>query len=133
MPWSAIPDAVAGIDWHGRIVIDATNPVMSPGFRIADLGGRTSSEVVAGLVAGARLVKAANTLPAAVLAADPREGDGRRVLTLAGDDGEAKAAVAELFDAAGFAVVDLGDLVTGGRLQQVPDGAFPMRNLLQLA
>jgi predicted dinucleotide-binding enzyme len=75
----------------------------SPGSLIADLGGRTSSEVVADLVPGARLVKAANTLPAAVLAADPREDGGRRVLTLSGDDEQAKTAVAELFEGAGFA------------------------------
>jgi len=37
----------------------------------ADLGGRTSSEIVADLVPGARLVKAANTLAANVLGADP--------------------------------------------------------------
>ena len=135
VPWRAIPDAVVGIDWTGRIVIDATNPITTPapGVQIADLGGRTSSEVVADLVPGARLVKAANTLPAAVLAADPREGDGRRVITLAGDDEEAKTAVAELFDDAGFATIDLGGLVAGGHLQQVPGGAFPTLNLLQLA
>jgi predicted dinucleotide-binding enzyme len=133
VPWRAIPDAVAGVDWNGRIVIDATNPITDPGFEVADLGGRTSSEVVADLVPGARVVKAANTLPAAVLAADPREGDGRRVLTLAGDDDAAKTVVAELFDAAGFATIDLGRLVAGGRLQQVPGGPFPTLNLLQLA
>jgi predicted dinucleotide-binding enzyme len=133
VPWSAISDAVTGIDWNGRIVIDATNPIINHGSQIADLDGRTSSEVVADLVPGARLVKAANTLPAAVLAADPHEGDGRRVLTLAGDDDEAKAKVAEFFDAAGFATIDLGGLVAGGRLQQAPDGAFPTLNLLRLA
>jgi predicted dinucleotide-binding enzyme len=132
VPWSAIPDAVSGIDWTGRIVIDATNPFISPSFEIADLGGRTSSEVVASLVPGARLVKAANTILAALLAADPHEDRGRRVLTLSGDDATAKATVAELFDAAGFATIDLGGLVAGGRLQQVPGGAFPTRNLLQL-
>jgi 8-hydroxy-5-deazaflavin:NADPH oxidoreductase len=39
VPWRAIPDAVAGIDWNGRVVIDATNPIMAPDFQIADLGG----------------------------------------------------------------------------------------------
>jgi 8-hydroxy-5-deazaflavin:NADPH oxidoreductase len=133
VPWTAIPDAAAGIDWTGRIVIDATNPITIPGFQLVDLGPRTSSEVVAGLLPGARLVKAANTLGAAVLAADPQENGGRRVLTLAGDDAGAKAAVAAFFGAAGFATIDLGGLVAGGRLQQVPDGAFRGLNLLQLA
>jgi len=41
------------------------------------------------------------------------------VIFLSGDDAPAKAAVIELFDAAGFFAIDLGDLVTGGRMQQV--------------
>ena len=48
-PWAAIPDAVAGLDWTGRIVIDATNPIMAPDFHVADLDGHTSGEVVAAL------------------------------------------------------------------------------------
>ena len=130
VPWRAIPDAVAGIDWTGRIVIDAANSYTSDGP--ADLGGRTSSEIVSDLVPGARLVKAANSMGAAVLAADPREGGGRRVLVLSGDDADAKAAVAAFFDAAGFAPIDLGGLVSGGRLQQAPGGALAGLNLLQL-
>ncbi len=45
-------------------------------LRSGDLNGRTSSELVADLVAGARVVKAANTLEAAVLGA--RSARGRR-------------------------------------------------------
>jgi predicted dinucleotide-binding enzyme len=91
-----------------------------------------AGEVVAELVPGARVVKVANTLPAAVLAADPREAGGRRVLVLSGDDQAAKDTVAALFDAAGFATVDLGGLVDGGRLQDVPGGPFPRLNLLRI-
>ena len=46
-----------------------------------DLQGRTSSELVADLVAGARVVKAANTLGAEVLGSDPQEAGGRRVIS----------------------------------------------------
>jgi predicted dinucleotide-binding enzyme len=106
-------------------VIDATNAFN------ADLGGRTSSEIVADLVPGAWLVKTANTLGAKVLGADPHEAGGRRVIFLSGDDAAAKAAVAELFDAAGFFPIDLGDLVTGGRMQQV-GGPLPSHNLVRL-
>ena len=73
---------------------------------------------MAELVHGAWLVKAANTLGADVLGADPDEAGGRRVLFVSGDHEPAKAAVMELFDAAGFFPVDLGDLVTGGAMQQ---------------
>jgi len=112
VPWSSVPTAVSGLQWHGQTVIDATNAWD------AELGGRTSSELVADLVPGARLVKAANTLWAEVLGADPHEAGGRRVIFLSGDDAAAKASVVELFDAAGFFVIDVGDLVTGGRMQQ---------------
>src|SRR5436309_14385183 len=43
--------------WNGRILIDATNPVVQPGFRLANLNGCTSSEIVASLVPGTRVVK----------------------------------------------------------------------------
>jgi hypothetical protein len=80
--------------------------------------GRTSSELLADLVAGARVVKAANTLSAEVLASDPREAGGRRVLFISGDDADAKADVVALFKDAGFATIDLGDLKTGA-MQQI--------------
>jgi 8-hydroxy-5-deazaflavin:NADPH oxidoreductase len=55
------------------------------------LGGRTPSDIVANLVPGAKLVKAFNTLLAAALAADPKQGGGQRVIFVSGDDDGAKA------------------------------------------
>jgi predicted dinucleotide-binding enzyme len=114
VPWGSVPKALEGLRWDGQIVIDATND-----FDPSDLDGRTSSEVVAGLVKGAPVVKAANTLVAALLGADPRQAGGQRVLFLSGDDPDAKAEVSALFQDAGFFTIDLGDLVTGGQMQQV--------------
>jgi 8-hydroxy-5-deazaflavin:NADPH oxidoreductase len=126
VPWGSVPAAVAGLHWDGQTVIDTTNS-----FNPSDLGDRTSSEIVADLVPGARLVKAANTLGADVLGSDPHvAGGGQRVLFLSGDDPEAKATVVKLFDAAGFFTIDLGDLVTGGRMQQV-GGPLPAHNLVR--
>lgn len=125
VPWGNVPEAVAGLQWDGQAVIDTTNAFN------ADLGGRTSSEIVADLVPGARLVKAANTLAAKVLGADPHEAGGRRVIFLSGDDAQARATVADLFDAAGFFPIDLGSLVTGGRMQQL-GGPLPAHNLIRL-
>lgn len=114
VPWDRVAAAVQGINWNGQIVIDATND-----WEADDLQGRTSSELVAGLVAGARLVKAANTLSAEVLGSDPHEAGGERVIFISGDDAEAKAEVVALFQDAGFAAIDLGDLATGGAMQQI--------------
>jgi len=68
-------------------------------------------------VAGARLVKTANTLSAEVLGSDPHEAGGQRVIFISGAD--AKAEVSALFQDAGFAAIDLGDLTTGGAMQQI--------------
>jgi predicted dinucleotide-binding enzyme len=124
--WPQVPQAVDGLEWEGRIVIDPTND-----FDPSDLDGRTSSEVVAALVAPARVVKAANTLGAAVLASDPQQAGGRRAVFLSGDDDEAKAEVAALFEAAGFSPIDLGGLREGGRMQQV-GGPLAGQNLIRL-
>jgi predicted dinucleotide-binding enzyme len=112
--WPQVPQAVDGLEWKGRIVIDPTND-----FDPSDLDGRTSSEVLADLVAPARVVKAGNTLGAAVLGSDPDQAGGRRVIFLSGDDAEAKSEVVALFEDAGFFVVDLGSLREGGEMQQV--------------
>jgi predicted dinucleotide-binding enzyme len=114
VPWDRVPAAVHGLDWNGRVVVDATND-----WAADDLQGRTSSELLADLVAGARVVKAANTLGAEVLGSDPQEAGGRRVIFVSGDDTDAKADVVALFQDAGFAPIDLGDLATGGEMQQI--------------
>jgi predicted dinucleotide-binding enzyme len=114
VPWASVPNALEGLRWNDQIVIDATND-----FDARDLDGRTSSEVVADLVGDAPVVKAANTLAAALLGADPRQAGGQRVLFLSGDDLDAKAEVSALFQDAGFFTIDLGDLITGGQMQQV--------------
>jgi predicted dinucleotide-binding enzyme len=119
VPWDRVPGAVRGLEWDGRIVIDATNDFAATDFEGGDLEARTSSELVAELVSGARVVKGANTLVAAVLGSNPHEAAGQRVIFLSGDDVDAKSEVRTLFEDAGFFVIDLGDLVAGGRMQQV--------------
>jgi 8-hydroxy-5-deazaflavin:NADPH oxidoreductase len=114
VPWPRVRQAIEGLEWNGQILIDATND-----FDPSDLHGRTSSEVVADLVRGARVVKAANTLGAAVLGSDPQEAGGQRVIFLSGDDLDAKAEVISLFGDAGFFTIDLGALITGGAMQQL--------------
>jgi len=131
--WPQVPEALSGLPaWDGRILIDATNPVVQPGFRLADLDGSTSSEIVASLAPGARVVKVANTLVRAMLAADPKQAGGRRVLFMSGDDAAAKADVSAILEKAGFAIIDLGGLASGGRLQQFPGGPLPTLNLIKL-
>jgi predicted dinucleotide-binding enzyme len=131
--WTKLPAALAGLpEWSGRIVIDANNPIEAPLFKPVDLKGRVSSEVVADLVPGARVVKAFNHLRAEVLAGDPKSDGGRRVLFYSGNDGAAKAEVAALIEQIGFVGIDLGSLVVGGKLAQFPGGPLPNQNLIKV-
>ena len=133
VPWTQVPAALADVPpWDGRIVIDATNPVLAPDYRLADLGGRTSSEVVSDLVPGARVVKVGNTLAPALLAADPHTAGGQRVLFMSGDHGAAKARVTRILELLGFAIIDLGPLGEGGVLQQFPGGPLPTLDLVKM-
>jgi hypothetical protein len=56
---------------HDRLAVETVGD-----WNAADLDGRTSSEIDADLVAGARVVKTANTLSAEVLASDPHQAGG---------------------------------------------------------
>lgn len=119
VPFTAVADAVqVSAEWNGRIVVDATNAIDFPAFTPKDLGGRPSTEIVAEMVPGARVVKAFNTLPAAVLASDPAQDGGRRVLFVSGNDASANADTASLIERLGFAPITLGELNQGGLLQQ---------------
>jgi hypothetical protein len=77
------------------------------------------------------VVKAGNTLGAPVLASDPHEAGGQRVIFVSGDDVDAKAEVIALFQDAGFFAVDLGSLSSGGGMQQF-HGPLAGLNLVRL-
>ncbi|MGE7472494.1 NADPH-dependent F420 reductase [Bosea sp. NPDC003192] len=132
--WSKLPAALAGLpDFGGRIAVDANNPIEAPLFKPAELNGRASSEVFAGLVPGARVVKAFNHLQPHLVAGDPGAEGGRRVLFYSGDDEQAKAEIGGLIDRLGFFGIDLGALALGARLVQFPGGPLPALNLVRFA
>src|SRR5690606_30586853 len=86
LQWQHMQQVTTSItSWAGKVVIDPSNPIL-PGFVAAELGGKTSSETVAGWVPGARVVKAFNTYTPELLAADPKEGEGSRVIFFSGND-----------------------------------------------
>src|SRR5260370_15710822 len=121
--WPRVAEVLGQLPgWDGRILIDATNHFLLPSMELADLKGRVSSEIVSELAPSATIVKALNTLYASNLARDPKEGNGRRVIFVSGDDGSAKGEVSGLLKGLGFAVIDLGSLREGGRAQQVGNG-----------
>ena len=131
--WSKLPTALAGLpDWKGRVVIDTNNPIEPPDFKPANLGGRLSSEVLAGLVPGAKVVKAFGHLPAKLLSDEPASNGGRRVLFYSGDDAQARATVGALIDRLGFFGVDLGTIAVGGSLTRIPGGPLSIHHFAKL-
>jgi len=121
VPWPNVEDALRGLPaWNGRVLIDATNPFIAyaPKLVLADLGGKGASEVVAGLAPGARVVKAFNSIVTARFNEGPIKNDGRRVIFVSGDHSEPTEFVKSVIEGFGFVPVYLGDLTTGGRLQQ---------------
>ncbi|MDW3682061.1 NAD(P)-binding domain-containing protein [Cupriavidus sp. CV2] len=121
VPWLQVPSALDGLpDWAGRILVDTTNPFaqLKPELVLADLGGTGASEIVAAHAPGARVVKAFNAIRMEHYDKGPKFHDGKRVIFVSGDDKDAKAVVSGLVKEFGYAAVDLGGLVAGGRMQQ---------------
>jgi predicted dinucleotide-binding enzyme len=136
VPWTGLSQAMSALPpWDGRIVIDANNHIIGfdgKQFQLADLRGKTSSEFFLEMVPGARVVKALNTLPAAILAQDPHLGNGRRVVFISGDEAASKTTVSDLIENIGFSPIDLGSLAAGGRLQQA-GGSLAALNLVKIS
>src|SRR5471032_3251329 len=110
------PDVAKALPtWKGKTIIDVTNAY---GVSPEELGGETSSRVVAQAFTGGRLVKGFNHLGAAVLGQDPAVQGGRRVVFLASDDDGAAAEVGALAENLGFSPITLGGLSEGGLLVQ---------------
>jgi predicted dinucleotide-binding enzyme len=125
--WVKVPEALQGIDWRGRVLIDATNAHMDakPDISLAGftrsraaLKGRTSSEMVAEMAVGARLVKSISNMPMAWIE-DFSPNKPRTVIFTSGDDADAKQRVIELINSTGLVAIDLGSLAMGDAMHDV--------------
>ncbi|VEI19498.1 cyclohexadienyl dehydrogenase [Serratia plymuthica] len=115
--------AQARATWHGKIVIDAMNAR-------EELGGLQSTDAVALLLPGAKVVKTFNQLPAALLASVPTQDGGRRVMFVAGNDEGANIAIAALIESLGFAPIILGKIAESGSLLRYR-GPLVLQNLIK--
>ena len=127
--WVNVSEALKGIDWRGRILVDATNAHMDavPDISLAGvtrsraalkLTGHTSSELVAEMAVGARLVKSISNMPMASIQ-DFSPNKPHTVIFTSGDDTEAKQLVINLVNSTGLVAIDLGSLATGGAMHEV--------------
>jgi predicted dinucleotide-binding enzyme len=116
-PWPVVGDALqAAGSLADKILIDCTNPLKSD-LSGLEIGHTTSAaEEVARRVAGARVVKAFNSIGAANMA-NPVFGSQRATMFFCGDDAAAKSTVARLVEEIGFEPVDAGALAIARLLE----------------
>jgi 8-hydroxy-5-deazaflavin:NADPH oxidoreductase len=109
-PWPVTKEIVQGLgDLTGKVVIDATNPLL-PDLSGLAVGANTSgAEQVAAWTRGAKVVKAFNTVGSNIME-KPAFGADKAVLFFCGDDAGAKGKVKQLADELGFEGVDAGPL-----------------------
>ncbi|MFG2133508.1 NADPH-dependent F420 reductase [Streptomyces sp. NPDC048751] len=105
----------------GKVVLDTINyyPFRDGRIEVLDSGRTTTSELVQEHLAGAKLVKAFNSIsdfhiPAL---ARPTGATDRTALPIAGDDPQAKASAADLISRLGFDTVDAGPLADSWRFE----------------
>jgi hypothetical protein len=110
VPYGALPAIARSVpDWQGKILVDATNPLL-PGLAGLGVGTTTSgAEELARLARGARVVKAFNTTGAENMA-DTGYPGGSPFMPVCGDDAQARQRVMALATLIGFDAVDLGPL-----------------------
>jgi len=110
--WDAVPPIVSGLpSLSGRIVLDVMN-------RLAGDPARSTSQDLADLLPGARVVKAFNTIGYENLAT-ARERRVPAAMFVAGDDAEAKRVVMGLAADLGFVPEDAGPLANAKPLEEM--------------
>jgi 8-hydroxy-5-deazaflavin:NADPH oxidoreductase len=119
VPWGAVEDALRSMgDLKGRILIDATNPLL-PDLSGLDTGaGNSGGEKVASLAPGALVVKMFNTTGSGNMT-DPIYHAERITMLYCGDDDGAKKIAARLAGELGFDPVDVGPLNKSGALENM--------------
>ncbi len=121
LPYPAVEGVLAGRadQFRGKVVVDITNPLDFETFDSLTVPADSSAAAeIAGLLPGARIVKAFNTNFAGTLSSGTVGGQPTTVL-VAGDDAEAKAEVSALVTDAGLRVIDAGALRRARELEAI--------------
>ncbi len=109
LPWTATKSVLSTLKLEGKILLDATNPLL-PDLSALEVGTTSSAgELVSQWAAGARVVKIFNTTGANNMA-NPVYGGEPIPMFYCGDDAEAKHTAAKLAAEIGFSPMDSGPL-----------------------
>ena len=135
IPLKSIGDVPAA-PLAGKIVIDTNNYYPQRDGHIPELDREqtTTAELLQRHLPSSKVVKAFNHIYAAELTThgQPAGTPNRRALAIAGNDAEARKAVARLIDQFGFDVVDMGGLAESWRIQRDTPGYGPRRTAEEL-
>lgn len=107
---SEVLDLYAG-QLDGKTIVDITNPLDFSTFdSLVVPADASAAQEIAAAVPGAAVLKAFNTTFAGTLATGEVGGQQPTVVLIAGDDSDAKAALASVVEAGGIATMDAGAL-----------------------
>jgi 8-hydroxy-5-deazaflavin:NADPH oxidoreductase len=112
VPYPTVADVLAqyGDQFAGKTVVDITNPLNFETFDSLTVpDGSSAAAVIAAELPNSRVLKAFNTTLAATLVAK-KIGPMQTTVLIAGDDSDAKSALAALIEAGGVAAMDAGSL-----------------------
>jgi len=113
LPWQAVEQTLATLGpLSGRVVLDATNPLNADLSVLVPAAGSAALQI-AEWARGARVVKAFNTIGAALM------GDPAFDMMYCGDDAEAKSVVRGLIEDTGMKPVDVGPLSNASYLEHL--------------
>ena len=129
VPFGALPQI--GKDYakqlKGKIVLDASNALAERDGPVAGEAAQDGIGITAQkYLLGARLVRAFNTIPHALLESEAHRSAPRLAVPLAGDDAQALLTAAALVRDAGFDPVEVGKLADARRFQSGAPGYGPM-------
>jgi 8-hydroxy-5-deazaflavin:NADPH oxidoreductase len=135
VPYAALPELGKehAEALRGKIALDACNAVAARDGPIADEAVQNGIGVTSQkYLAGARLVRAFNTISYMILAREANRADPRLPIPIAGDDRAAVQVAAALVRDAGFEPVIVGTLADARRFQMGGPGYGPAANAAEL-
>jgi predicted dinucleotide-binding enzyme len=121
VPYPALASIVAtyGPQLAGKTVVDITNPLNFETFDSLTVPADSSAAAeIAAALPSSKVLKAFNTTFAATLG-DKEVGPNKTTVLIAGDDADAKAALAALIVAGGVDAIDAGSLSRARELEAV--------------
>lgn len=124
VPWTAAEQVVLSLgDLSGKIIIDPINPRVINEEGFADYPSHISmAEQIQALAPNSHVVKAFSTISADTMI-DPTLVDHPITIPLVGNDGDSKAAIAEMLVKLGYESIDFGPV----RYAHIVEGLYLMR------